>query len=103
MSFVPTRYTSPPLLSELLKSLPDSAPSTNDLEILQDELKALQQRTLERARKAGNDIRLIEQSMRRIKEREKGKQKVTDRIKKERDRAFCLFLSYVIVDTTLLT
>lgn len=61
-------------------------PPTDELEALQKELQALKQRTLDRVRKAGNDMRLIKESMRRIEEREKGKQRV-DRIKKERARA----------------
>jgi transcriptional adapter 3 len=74
----------PPLRSAILKKIPETVPPTDELESLQAELQLLKQRTLERARKASEDMKMIEESMRRIKEKEKGKAKAVDRIKKER-------------------
>ncbi|THG97497.1 hypothetical protein EW026_g4517 [Hermanssonia centrifuga] len=80
-----TLYTPPATIrSTLLKNPTDTIPSTEELEALQAELKQLRQRTLERAKKAGDDLKTIEESMRRLKEREKGKGKAVDKIKKER-------------------
>jgi hypothetical protein len=85
MSTVPTQYPSPlPIRSAIFKKPPDGVPSVEELEGLQAELKLLKQRTLERARKAGEDMRMIDESMRRIKEREKGKAKAIDKVKIER-------------------
>ena len=80
-------YASPtPIRSSLLRNPPDAVPPVEELEALQVELKLLRQRTLERAKKAGDDLRTIEESMRRLKEREKGKGKAIDKVKKERGR-----------------
>lgn len=84
MSSILSPYSSSPILSSLLKDPPDFAPPTDELEALHAELNALKQKTLERARKAGNDLKTIEESMRRLKEKEKGKSKAVDKIKKER-------------------
>lgn len=75
----------PPFRSSLLKNAPDAVPPTEELEALHAELRNLKTRTLERAKKAGDDLRAIEESMRRMKEREKGKFKAVDKIKRERD------------------
>ncbi|KXN83229.1 Chromatin-remodeling complexes subunit NGG1 [Leucoagaricus sp. SymC.cos] len=71
--------------SAFLKNTPDAVPSVDDLERIHSELKMLRQRAVERARKAGEDLRTIEESMRRMKEKEKGKLKAVDKIKRERD------------------
>ncbi|RDB19189.1 Chromatin-remodeling complexes subunit ngg1 [Hypsizygus marmoreus] len=78
-------YPPPPNQSTLLKKAPDSIPPTNELELLHDELKELRKLTLARSKKAGEDLKAIEESMRRMKEKEKGKAKVIDKIKRERD------------------
>ncbi|KAJ3524687.1 hypothetical protein NM688_g8518 [Phlebia brevispora] len=70
--------------STLLRSPSDAIPPVDELEALQAELKVLRQRVLERAKKAGDDLRTIEESMRRLKEKEKGKGKAVDKVKKER-------------------
>ena len=70
--------------SSLLKAQPDAVPPTEELDALQNELKSAKAKTLERARKAGDDLRTIEESMRKLKEREKGKAKAIDKVKKER-------------------
>lgn len=86
MSSVPTAYAPPASIrSNIFKTLPDAIPPTEELEALHEELKQLKVRTLEKAKKAGDDMRLIEESMRRIKEREKGKAKAVEKVKKERD------------------
>ncbi|KAI0699661.1 histone acetyltransferases subunit 3-domain-containing protein [Cytidiella melzeri] len=85
MSAIVTPYSVPPAIrSTLLKNLPDALPPTEDLDALQAELRIAKQRTLERAKKAGDDLRTIEESMRRLKEKEKGKGKALEKIKKER-------------------
>lgn len=85
MSSIVTQYSIPPTIrSVLLKTQPDAVPPTEELDALQNELKLVKLKTLERARKAGDDLRTIEESMRRLKEREKGKGKAIDKVKKER-------------------
>ncbi|KAJ7580149.1 histone acetyltransferases subunit 3-domain-containing protein [Mycena floridula] len=75
----------PPQRSHLLKTKPDAVPLTDDLESLTAELKLVRQLSVDRAKKAGEDLRTIEESMRRMKEKEKGKQKALEKIKRERD------------------
>ena len=76
--------SSPPLLSPLIRDPPDVIPPIDDLEALQAELKLLQQKANERAKKAGNDLKAIEESMRRMKEKEKGKARALEKVRKER-------------------
>ncbi|KAG5641148.1 hypothetical protein DXG03_005887 [Asterophora parasitica] len=78
-------YPPAPIQSLLLKKAPDSIPPTNELEQLHDELKELRKITLARSKKAGEDLKAIEESMRRMKEKEKGKAKAIDKVKRERD------------------
>ncbi|OBZ75066.1 Chromatin-remodeling complexes subunit ngg1 [Grifola frondosa] len=85
MSSIVSHYLSPPAIrSALFKSPPETVPPTEELEFLHAELKTLRQRTLEKAKKAGDDIITIEESMRRIREKEKGKAKAVEKVKKER-------------------
>nr|GAT56480.1 predicted protein [Mycena chlorophos] len=74
-----------PIRSAIFKSPPDAVPSVEELQSLQGELQQLKARTLERAKKAGEDLKTIEESFRRIKEREKGKAKQAqlEKIKRE--------------------
>jgi transcriptional adapter 3 len=86
-------YLSPPILrSSILNNPPDNVPPTDELEALQAELKSLKQSSMERARKAREDLKTIEESMRRMKEKEKGKAKATDKVKHERDCESNLFI-----------
>ncbi|KAJ7118989.1 histone acetyltransferases subunit 3-domain-containing protein [Mycena epipterygia] len=80
----PSRPQSP-IRSILFKGPPDAVPATDELEALHEELKSLKAKTLERAKKAGEDLKTIEESMRRMKEREKGKAKLIEKVKRERD------------------
>ncbi|KAG1778387.1 histone acetyltransferases subunit 3-domain-containing protein [Suillus placidus] len=73
-----------PTPSPLFKSPSETVPPTDELEKLQAELKILRQKSLERAKRAGEDLKTIEESMRRIKEREKGKAKAVEKVKRER-------------------
>jgi transcriptional adapter 3 len=66
-----------------VKNTPDAVPPTEELEALQADLNKLRQETLERAKKADDDLRTIEESMRKLKEREKGKAKVVEKMKRE--------------------
>lgn len=50
--------------------------------------------TLARSKKAGEDLKAIEESMRRMKEKEKGKAKAIDKVKRERD-CMCVLLGFV--------
>ncbi|KAF7353839.1 Chromatin-remodeling complexes subunit ngg1 [Mycena venus] len=79
-----SRPTSP-IRSTIFKGPPDAVPATEELESLHEELKQLKAKTLERAKKAGEDLKTIEESMRRMKEREKGKAKQIEKVKRERD------------------
>lgn len=74
-----------PIRSAIFKGPPDAVPATEELESLHEELKQLKLKTLQRAKKAGEDLKTIEESMRRMKEREKGKAKQIEKVKRERD------------------
>jgi len=80
---LPNSITSP-----LLKNPPEAVPPTDELERLYSELKFAGQRAAERKRKAEEDLRTIEESMRRMAEKEKGKSKAVDKVKRERDCAY---------------
>jgi len=71
--------------SVLFKNTSDAVPSVDELERIHSELKMLRQRAIDRAKKAGEDLKNIEESMRRMKEREKGKLKAVDKIKREQE------------------
>ena len=91
MTSAVAQYTSPvPIHSYLLKNPSETIPPTEDLEALHAELKVLRDKTMERARKAGEDIRSIDESMKRMREKEKGKAKALEKIKKERGCALHL-------------
>jgi len=69
--------------SRTVKNTPDAVPPTEELEALQADLIELRRHTLDRAKKADDDLRAIEESLRRLKEREKGKAKVIKKMKRE--------------------
>ncbi|KAF9453713.1 hypothetical protein P691DRAFT_813069 [Macrolepiota fuliginosa MF-IS2] len=71
--------------SALHKNTTDVVPAVDELERIHSELRLLKQRAFDRAKKAGEDLKTIEESMRRMKEKEKGKLKAVDKIKRERD------------------
>ncbi|THH31882.1 hypothetical protein EUX98_g2324 [Antrodiella citrinella] len=70
--------------SPLVKTPSDAIPPTEELEALHTELRLLKEETLERAKKAESDLRTIDESMKRLKEKEKGKARALDKVKKER-------------------
>jgi transcriptional adapter 3 len=75
----------PPLRTALLKQpLPDAAPPTTPLEALQAELQALLPVARSRGRQANDALRILDESNRRMKEREKGKARAVHTVKKER-------------------
>ena len=78
-------FSLPPIRSPLFKSSPDGVPPTDELKVLHEELKVLRQKCLERAKKAGEDLRTIEESMKQMKDREKGKGKAMDKSSWDRD------------------
>ncbi|KAI0078970.1 hypothetical protein K474DRAFT_1659664 [Panus rudis PR-1116 ss-1] len=85
MSSVISPYGPPPTIrSSLFKAPTETIPPTEDLESLHAELKLFREKTLERVRKAQADIRTIEESMRRLREKDKGKSKAVEKIKRER-------------------
>ena len=71
--------------SPLIKHRPELVPSIDELEHLLSELKVVRQRAMDRRRKAADDVRIIEESIRRMTEKEKGKSKAVDKVKRERD------------------
>ncbi|KAL4065158.1 histone acetyltransferases subunit 3-domain-containing protein [Scleroderma citrinum] len=78
-------YTPPTAIrSPLFKNPPDTVPPTDDLESLHNELKLLRQKSLERVKKAGEDLKTLDESMRRMKEKLKGKAKAMDKVNRER-------------------
>ncbi|KZV72476.1 hypothetical protein PENSPDRAFT_649751 [Peniophora sp. CONT] len=62
----------------------EAVPSADELEALQKHLEDLRQQSLDRARKAGDDLRTIDEAMRKLKEKEKGKAKAAEKVKRER-------------------
>lgn len=88
MSSILYPYPSSPLLpSPLVLNHPDVVPPIDDLEALQAELKLLQRGAYERAKKADDDIRVAEESMRWMKEKEKGRAKALEKARKDIARA----------------
>lgn len=91
MTSAVAQYNSPvPFRSYLLTNPSETIPPTEDLEALHAELKLLQAKTQERAKKAAEDIRTIDESMKRMREKEKGKLKALEKIKRERGCALRL-------------
>ncbi|KAF9239131.1 histone acetyltransferases subunit 3-domain-containing protein [Melanogaster broomeanus] len=84
MSSKLTPYPHPPVVrSSLLKNPSEAMPPVDELDLLHSELKLLRQKSLERAKKAGEDLKTIEESMRRAKEKVKGKAKALDKVNRE--------------------
>lgn len=84
-------YTSPAALqSSLLRSPPDAVPPVEDLEVVQAELLSLKQKSLERAKKAENDLKAIEVAFKQMRELEKGKAKAFPKVKREPSCAYNL-------------
>ncbi|KAJ3996900.1 histone acetyltransferases subunit 3-domain-containing protein [Lentinula boryana] len=76
------------LRSSLFKNPIDGVvPPIDELEALHAELNNLKARTMEKARRAGEDLKVLEEGMRRMKERaKKGKEReVKEKVKRERD------------------
>ncbi|EJD06223.1 uncharacterized protein FOMMEDRAFT_166470 [Fomitiporia mediterranea MF3/22] len=78
----------PQLRNPLLVAPQELVPSLEELKSTTDELNELKRRAVERARKAAEDLKIIEQEMRRMREIEKGKAKALphNRIKRESSR-----------------
>jgi len=66
----------------------DVIPSTDDLHALYAELTSRRQLFEGLEKKARSDIKLGEESMRRMREKDKGKSKATAQIKREHERKF---------------
>ena len=86
----------PPIRSSLFHNPSDTLPPVDELDVLRLELEAFKAQSLERAKKAGDDIRTIEESMRRLKEKEKGKAKAIQKAERERGRAYYLTLHLLL-------
>ncbi|KAJ3853399.1 histone acetyltransferases subunit 3-domain-containing protein [Lentinula lateritia] len=84
-----TQYPLPTQLrSSLFKTPTDGVvPPIDELEALHAELKNLKARTMEKARRAGEDLKVLEEGMRRMKDRaKKGKEREgKEKVKRERD------------------
>jgi hypothetical protein len=86
MPLRPPLFTLPlSVKSSLIKKTPDSIPPVHELELLRDELEELKRLSLARAKKAADDLHAIDESMRRMREKEKGKARAMDKVKRERD------------------
>jgi transcriptional adapter 3 len=72
-----------PFRSQIVKNTPDAVPPTEELEGLQSELIELRRNTMDRGKKAEDDLRTIEESMKRLREKEKGKAKLVEKTKRE--------------------
>jgi transcriptional adapter 3 len=88
-----------PFRSQIVKNTPDAVPPTEDLEALQTNLIELRQHTSDRAKKAEDDLRTIDEYMKRMKEKEKGKAKVVEKMKRE----CALSIWFVLADLTAWT
>lgn len=87
------KYAQPEALtSPLLLSPPEIVPPVDELEKVEQELKTLKQRSLERAKKAEDDLRTIEIAMRKMRELEKGKARAVAKVKREPSCAYNFFL-----------
>lgn len=73
----------PPLHSSLILNLSDAVPPTDELEAIQAELASLKKKAEERARKADNDLKTIEAAIKQMREKEKGKAKAVNKVKRE--------------------
>ncbi|KAF9480893.1 hypothetical protein BDN70DRAFT_877080 [Pholiota conissans] len=74
-----------PITSSLLKNPPDAVPPIDELERLHMELKRAKDESIERGRKAKEDLKTLQESMRRMTEKEKGKSKAVDKVKREHE------------------
>ncbi|KLO19629.1 hypothetical protein SCHPADRAFT_898578 [Schizopora paradoxa] len=84
MSQAIVKYAQPEALaSPLLLSPPETVPPVDELERVEQELKALKQKSFERAKKADDDLRTIEVAMRKMREMEKGKARAMSKVKRE--------------------
>lgn len=94
MSQAIVKYAQPEALaSPLLLSPPEAVPPVDELERVEQELKALKQKSLERAKKADDDLRIIESAMRKMRDMEKGKARAMSKVKREPSCACFVFLS----------
>lgn len=69
----------------LVKTRPDAVPPTEDLESAYAELEMLRKLSAETFRKVGEDRKSMMESLRRMIDKEKGKAKVIEKVKRERD------------------
>ncbi|RXW21811.1 hypothetical protein EST38_g4036 [Candolleomyces aberdarensis] len=69
-----------------------SVPSIEELEQLHSELKLLRQSAVARGKKASDDLRTIQDLMRRLKEKEKGKAKAVDKIHQYQQRTLAMYI-----------
>lgn len=91
-------YPTPlPLRTTVVRKAPDLLPATEELEQAEAELRNLKRRSLDCARRVGEDLRALDESVRRIRERDRAKQRPVDRIKKERGCELMIFI-YLIVE-----
>jgi transcriptional adapter 3 len=78
--------------------------ATDELELRLEALRKLKLKHLERSKHAAENLRASEDEIRRIREKEKGKSKAIEKIKRERDCAYffwkycqqCLLVLYIL-------
>lgn len=88
------RHPSPPRAPSFLSSVqPDAVPGTEELQARLEALQKLRIKHLEKSKHAADNLRASEEEIRRIKEREKGKNKAIEKIKRERDCAYPFSIS----------
>ncbi|KAI6021149.1 hypothetical protein EDC04DRAFT_2733771 [Pisolithus marmoratus] len=78
-------YSQPTTIgSVLVQNPPDTVPPTDDLDTLYNDLKLLRQKSMERAKRVGEDLKTLDESMRRMKEKVRGKAKAVEKTNWER-------------------
>jgi transcriptional adapter 3 len=93
-------YAVPPKLhSPLLHETPELIPPTDELEAVQNELRQLKQKSLERAKKADGDLKAIEFAIKKLREKEKGKAKAIPKVKREPSCKCCCAICATVVIT----
>lgn len=94
---MPYKLSNPPSPPSFLSvTQPEAVPHIDTLEHWRDALEKLKSKHIERLGHAVENLRASDDELRRIKDREKGKSKVLEKIKRERDCAFVLITSWLL-------
>ena len=90
------------LRSHLLLNTPDAVPPIDELEAVHAELRALKQKSLERARKAEGDLRVLEGAIKKVRDLERGKAKAHSKVKRESSCTLYIYIIVCLLDLTML-